>query len=153
MLALHSISKRSNLAGIRAGFYAGDESLVNYLRSVRQHAGFMVAAPVQTAVALAYNDDDHVTVQRERYRARLTMLAEALRSVGVDAPMPEGAFYLWCSKAGMDGWELAAMLAESSGLVVSPGELYGEAGAAFVRIAVVQPDERLLVAAERLRGG
>jgi succinyldiaminopimelate transaminase len=151
VLALHSISKRSNLAGIRAGFYAGDESLVAYLRSVRQHAGFMVAAPVQAAVAVAYDDDDHVSLQRERYRARLTMLSEALRSIGIDAPMPEGAFYLWCSKSGMDGWELAALLAETSGLVVSPGELYGDAGSAFVRIAVVQPDQRLELAAQRLR--
>ena len=98
----------------------------------------MVAAPVQAAVAVAYDDDDHVSLQRERYRARLTMLSEALRSIGIDAPMPEGAFYLWCSKSGMDGWELAALLAETSGLVVSPGELYGDAGSAFVRIAVVQ---------------
>jgi succinyldiaminopimelate transaminase len=151
VLALHSISKRSNLAGLRAGFYAGDEALVTYLRSVRQHAGFMVAAPVQAAVAVAYDDDDHVNVQRERYRSRLELLADALRSVDVEAPMPEGAFYLWCSKSGMDGWELAAFLAEASGLVVSPGELYGDDGANFVRIAVVQPDERLAVAAQRLR--
>jgi succinyldiaminopimelate transaminase len=152
VLALHSISKRSNLAGIRAGFYAGDEALVSYLRSVRQHAGFMVAAPVQAAVAVAYNDDEHVNAQRERYRSRLSMLSEALGGVGVDAPMPEGAFYLWCSKPGMDGWELAAFLAETSALVVSPGELYGDEGANFVRIAMVQPDERLALAAGRLRG-
>jgi aspartate/methionine/tyrosine aminotransferase len=56
--------------------------------------------------------------------------------------MPEGSFYLWCSKEGLDGWELAALLAERSGLVVSPGELYGEDGRDFVRIAVVQSDER-----------
>ncbi len=120
VLALHSISKRSNLAGLRAGFYAGDEGLVSYLRSVRQHAGYMIAAPVQAAVAVAYDDDDHVEAQRERYRSRLTVLSEALRSVGVVAPMPEGAFYLWCSKPGVDGWELASFLAEASALVVSP---------------------------------
>jgi aspartate/methionine/tyrosine aminotransferase len=66
--------------------------------------------------------------------------------------MPDGSFYLWCSKDGLDGWELASLLAEQSGLVVSPGELYGEAGTNFVRIAVVQPDERLALAASRLRG-
>jgi succinyldiaminopimelate transaminase len=152
VLALHSVSKRSNLAGIRAGFYAGDEALVTYLRSVRQHAGFMVAAPVQAAVAVAYSDDEHVSAQRERYRSRLSTMSEALRGVGVDAPMPEGAFYLWCSKPGMDGWELAAFLAETSALVVSPGELYGDDGANFVRIAMVQPDERLALAVERLKG-
>jgi succinyldiaminopimelate transaminase len=150
VLALHSISKRSNLAGFRAGFYAGDAEIVKYLRSVRQHAGLMVPGPVQAAVALAYNDDEHVALQRSRYLSRLELLSQALKSINVEAPLPEGSFYLWCSKEGMDGWELAALLAERSGLVVSPGELYGEDGRNFARIAVVQPDERLELAAARL---
>lgn len=151
VLSVQSVSKRSNLAGVRAGFYTGDPEVVRYLRSVRQHAGLMVPGPVQAAVALAYGDDEHVNVQRERYWSRLEGLARALESVGVTARTPEGAFYLWCSKEGMDGWELAAMLAERSGLVVSPGELYGNDGRDYVRIAVVQPDERLELAASRLR--
>ena len=152
VLALHSSSKRSNLAGIRAGFYAGDEELVNFLKSVRQHAGFMVPAPVQAAVAVAYHDDAHVALQRDRYWSRLTLMSDALSDFGVHAPMPEGAFYLWCSKEGLDGWALAREIAERSALVVSPGELYGEDGRNFVRVAVVQSDERLAVAAARLRG-
>jgi succinyldiaminopimelate transaminase len=151
VLAVHSISKRSNLAGARAGFYAGDVDIVRYLRSVRQHAGLMVPGPIQAAVAVAYGDDEHVSVQRERYWSRLEDLSRALEAVGVTAPTPEGAFYLWCSKEGMDGWEFAAMLAERSGLVVSPGELYGEGGRDFVRIAVVQSDERLELVASRLK--
>jgi aspartate/methionine/tyrosine aminotransferase len=150
VLAVHSISKRSNLAGFRAGFYTGDQVVVKYLRSVRQHAGFMVPGPVQSAAALAYNDDEHVTVQRSRYLSRLELLSQALKSINVAAPLPEGAFYLWCSKEGLDGWELAALLAERSGLVVSPGELYGEDGRDYARIAVVQPDARLELAAARL---
>ncbi len=150
VLAVHSISKRSNLAGVRAGFYAGDPELVSYLRSVRQHAGFMVAGPIQSAVAVAYRDDAHVDVQRAVYRARLELLASALGDFGVDAPMPDGAFYLWCRKDGLDGWELAALLAEVAGLIVSPGELYGGPAREFVRIAVVQPDDRLALAASRL---
>jgi len=150
VLALHSLSKRSNLAGFRAGFYAGDHDVVNYLRSVRQHAGLMVPGPVQSAAAVAFDDDEHVEVQRARYRHRLELLSDALKRLDVDAPFPEGAFYLWCSKEGLDGWALALMLAKLSGLIVSPGELYGEAGTNFVRIAVVQPDERLELAARRL---
>ncbi len=152
VLAVHSISKRSNLAGLRAGFYAGDPDLVEYLRSVRQHAGFMVPGPVQSAVAVAYRDDEHVEVQRSIYHARLEVVADALRYFGVEAPMPDGSFYLWCHKDGLDGWELATLLAESAGLIVSPGDLYGDAGAPFVRIAMVQPDERLALAAARLLG-
>jgi succinyldiaminopimelate transaminase len=151
VLAVHSISKRSNLAGLRAGFYAGDPATVAFLRSVRQHAGFMIAGPVQAAVAVAYRDDEHVNVQRSVYRARLEMTSNALKSLDIDVAMPDGAFYLWFSKEGMDGWELAALLAEKSGLIVSPGDLYGAAGANFVRLAVVQPDDRMALAASRLR--
>jgi succinyldiaminopimelate transaminase len=151
VLAVHSVSKRSNLAGVRAGFYAGDTEVVAFLRLVRQHAGLMVPGPVQSAVALAYGDDEHVEVQRVRYRARLELISEALSVVGVDAPLPDGAFYLWCSMPGVDGWRLAEMLADVSGLIASPGELYGDAGAPYVRIAVVQPDERLELVASRLR--
>jgi succinyldiaminopimelate transaminase len=150
VLAVHSISKRSNLAGVRAGFYAGDPEVVAYLRLVRQHAGLMVPGPVQAAVAFAYGDDEHVTAQRARYRHRLELLANALGTVGADAPLPDGGFYLWCSMPGADGWQLAELLARESGLIVSPGELYGDAGANFARIAVVQPDERLELAASRL---
>jgi succinyldiaminopimelate transaminase len=151
VLALHSISKRSNLAGVRAGFYAGDDEVVAYLRLVRQHAGLMVPAPVQSAVALAYDDDAHVEVQRDVYFQRLAVLGDALRAIGVACPEPEGSFYLWCSREGMDGWQFAAWLAEVSGLVVSPGELYGPRGNDFVRIAMVQPDERIELAAARLK--
>ncbi|HUY43768.1 MAG TPA: aminotransferase class I/II-fold pyridoxal phosphate-dependent enzyme [Acidimicrobiales bacterium] len=151
VLALHSISKRSNLAGLRAGFYAGDPATVEFLRSVRQHAGFMVPAPVQAAVALAYGDDGHVEVQRERYRRRLEVLSGALVDFGVESSMPQGTFYLWCQRLGLNGWELAEMIAKASGLVVSPGELYGERGRDHVRVALVQPDERVELAAQRLR--
>jgi len=150
VIAVHSISKRSNLAGLRAGFYAGDADVVQYLRSVRQHAGFMVPAPVQSAVAAAYGDDDHVSEQRARYAERLTILSDALTADGITAPMPEGSFYLWCSRVGSDGWQLAAELAQRTGLIVSPGDLYGDAGAAYARIAVVQPTSRLELAVTRL---
>lgn len=151
VLAVHSISKRSNLAGVRAGFYAGDAEVVEYLRAVRQHAGFMVPAPVQSAVAAAYDDDKHVEAQRSRYRERLELLAVALRQCGIEAAMPEGGFYLWVCREGDDGWSLANDIAARSGLVTSPGELYGEAGSPFVRIAVVQPTPVLEIAAQRLR--
>ena len=150
VLAVHSISKRSNLAGVRAGFYAGDPEVVAYLRLVRQHAGLMVAAPVQAAVSLAYDDDQHVQVQREVYWRRMQILGNALREVGITCPEPEGSFYLWCSRESMDGWQLASWLAETAGLIVSPGELYGPSASAYVRIAVVQPDTAIELAASRV---
>ncbi len=151
VLAVHSLSKRSNLAGARAGFYAGDADLVRYLSEVRKHAGFMVPGPVQAAAVAAWGDDAHVDEQRERYRHRLDVMADGLRVVGVDAPSPAGAFYLWAPAPDGDAWTLARRLATDGGILVSPGEFYGPDGAGFVRVAVVQPDERIELARERLR--
>jgi len=145
VLAAHSLSKRSNLAGVRAGFYAGDGDLVAYLSEVRKHAGFMVPGPVQAAAAVAFDDDEHVEVQRQRYRRRLALLADAL-----GASTPAGSFYLWAAAPDGDGWALAAELARRAGCLVSPGDFYGPAGTGFVRVAAVQPDERLSLVAERL---
>lgn len=151
VLAVHSLSKRSNLAGVRAGFYAGDPDLVGYLREVRKHAGLMVPGPVQAAGAAAYGDDAHVDAQRSRYRSRLERLRTILRAgIDVDVPMPAGAFYLWAPAAGGDAWGLAKRLAADAGTLVSPGEFYGPDGAGHVRIAAVQPDDRIELVARRL---
>jgi succinyldiaminopimelate transaminase len=150
VLAVHSLSKRSNLAGVRAGFYAGDADLVRYLAEVRKHAGFMVPGPVQAAAVAAWGDDQHVLDQRRRYQARLEAMRGALAAIGVDAPLPAGAFYLWAPAPGGDAWGLARRLAEQGGALVSPGEFYGPDAAAFVRIAVVQPDDRIALVAQRL---
>ncbi len=155
VVAVHSLSKRSNLAGVRAGFYAGDPELVGFLLDVRRHAGLMVPGPVQAAGAVAFADDVHVDEQRERYRERLGFLREVLAASGLPAPWPEGGFYLWVpvpvAYAG-GGWGLTERLATEGGLLASPGEFYGEGGAGFVRIAVVQPMDRLELVAERLAG-
>lgn len=150
LVAVHSLSKRSNLAGVRLGFYAGDPELVHYLREVRKHAGFMPPGPVQAAGAVAYADDAHVEEQRDRYRRRLERAAAVLTAIRLDAPLPGGAFYLWVPAPGGDAWALARRLAEEAGVLVSPGEFYGDAGAGHVRLAMVQPDDRIELMARRL---
>jgi succinyldiaminopimelate transaminase len=150
VLAVHSLSKRSNLAGIRAGFYAGDAALVHYLSEVRKHAGLMPPGPVQAAAALAFADDDHVDAQRQRYRERLEYFAGVLAAWGLKSELPGGGFYLWMEAADGDAWALARRLAAEGGALVSPGEFYGSAGATHVRIALVQPLERLELVARRL---
>ena len=152
VLAVHSLSKRSNLAGARAGFYAGDPGLVSYLREVRKHAGFMVPAPVQAAAIAALADEDHVDEQRERYRSRLEALRTVfVESLGVDVDMPGGGFYLWVPAPGGDAWGFTETLAVRGGAIVSPGEFYGEAGRGHVRVAAVQPDDRIALVVDRLR--
>jgi succinyldiaminopimelate transaminase len=150
VLAVHSLSKRSNFAGVRVGFYAGDAELVRYLGEVRKHGGFMVPAPSQAAAVAALNDDAHVDAQREIYRRRLQTGIEALAAIGVEAPMPGGGFYLWAPAPNGDAWAFAQHLAEVGGALVSPGEFYGEQGAGFVRVAMVQPDDRVDLMRDRL---
>jgi len=153
VVAVHSLSKRSNLAGIRAGFFAGDPDLVGFLTDVRRHAGLMIPGPVQAGAIAALGDDAHVVEQRRRYQDRLVFVGDALTSVGLPVAMPAGGFYLWVSVPGAwadGGWGLAETLAMEGGLLASPGELYGADGRGFVRVAVVQPMERLGLVAERL---
>ncbi len=142
VVAVHSLSKRSNLAGLRVGFYAGDAELVHYLQEVRKHVGMMVPGPAQAAGVAALDDDTHVEVQRERYRSRLERMAEVIGAwSGTPVALPAGAFYLWIP--AVDGWDFAERLAADGGVLVSPGEFYGDAGRPFVRVAVVQPDDRI----------
>jgi len=153
VVAVHSLSKRSNLAGVRVGFYAGDAELVEFLRAVRQHAGLMVPGPAQAAGAAALSDGGHVEAQRARYLERLSYLGGVLGSYGCPVMLPEGGFYLWVplpADRWPDAWAMAEALANDGGLLVSPGDLYGDGGAGHVRVALVQPMERLALVGERL---
>jgi succinyldiaminopimelate transaminase len=150
VIAVHSLSKRSNFAGARVGFYAGDAGLVHYLQEVRKHVGMMVPGPVQVAGAIALGDDAHVEAQRQTYRRRLELTARILSALGIDAPLPEGGFYLWVPAPDGDAWGLTERLAREAGMLISPGEFYGDAGRGHVRVAVVQPDEALALAASRV---
>jgi len=152
VLAVHSLSKRSNLAGLRFGWYTGDREVVQFLREVRQHAGFMVPGAVQRAGAGALADQAHADAQRSRYLERLLRLQEIFGAVGVQAPMPEGGIYLWVPAPSGDAWGFTELLAEKAGLVVSPGEFYGRAGEHHVRVAAVAPMERIELVASRLGG-
>lgn len=149
VVAVHSLSKRSNLAGLRVGFYVGDGDLVHYLQEVRKHAGFMVPGPAQVAGIAALADQADVDLQRDRYRSRLERMAGILARSGIDAPLPDGAFYLWVPAPGGDAWVLAERLATELGVVASPGEFYGDAGSDHLRLAVVQPDESVDLVEQR----
>ena len=154
VLAMHSVSKRSNLAGMRVGFYAGDADLVSYLVETRKHAGLMAPVPMQAAGGRR--------ARRRRSRGGATRPAtpNAARS-RIDALAPLGlvhdggpcSFYLWLRRddGADDGWEIAAQLAQTAGLLVAPGDLYGPAGADHVRLALVQPNDRFELAFDRLR--
>lgn len=148
VLAVHSLSKSSNLAGYRAGFVAGDPALVAALLAVRKHAGMIVPRPVQQAMVAALGDDAHVAQQRERYARRRDLLAPALHRAGLRVEHSEGGLYLWCT-AGEPCGDTVARLAEA-GVLVAPGEFYGPTGARHVRVALTATDERIWAAVARL---
>jgi succinyldiaminopimelate transaminase len=151
VLAVHSLSKRSNLAGLRAGFVAGDPDLVSYLAEVRRHAGMIMPTPVQAAAAAALADDAHVDEQRDRYRQRRAAALDALEGFGLAHDGGTSTFYLWLRDAadGEDGWGIAARLAQR-GLVVAPGDLYGPGGVDHVRLSLTVTDDQLTLALDRL---
>jgi succinyldiaminopimelate transaminase len=150
VLAVHSLSKRSNLAGYRAGFVAGDPALVSELLAVRKHAGMLVPLPVQAAMVAALSDDVHVAEQRARYRARRDVLRAALVAAGFTIDRSEAGLYLWASR-GEDSWASLDWLAER-GILAAPGALYGPAGGRHVRLALTATDERIAAVASRLAG-
>ena len=148
LLAVYSLSKQSNLAGYRAALVAGDRSLVSRILEVRKHAGMIMPAPVQRAMAAALRDDAHVADQRETYRRRREQLLPAVEAFGLRVEHSEAGLYLWATRDD-DAWSTVADLAER-GILAAPGTFYGQAGARHVRIALTATDERIAAACERL---
>ena len=148
VLAVHSLSKRSNLAGYRAGFVAGDPALVAELLAVRKHAGMILPAPVQAAMIVALGDETHVRQQRERYAARRDILRTALVKAGFEITHSEAGLYLWSSR-DEECWQTVDWLADR-GILAAPGAFYGPSAARQVRIALTATDERVAAAAARL---
>jgi len=148
VLAVHSLSKRSNLAGYRAGFIGGDPALVGELLAVRKHAGMIVPTPVQAAMVAALGDETHVADQRERYATRRDMLRTALTKAGFEISHSEAGLYLWCTR-DEDCWQTVGWLADH-GILAAPGTFYGPAAARHVRVALTATDERVAAAVNRL---
>jgi succinyldiaminopimelate transaminase len=149
LLAVHSLSKRSNLAGYRAGFVTGDPDLVAGLLEVRRHAGLMMPGPVQAAMAAVLDDDEHAAEQRERYRARRERLRAALTAAGWLIEHSQAGLYLWATRPGLDCWGSVQALA-GLGILAAPGEFYGPAGRQHIRVALTATDERVDAAVARL---
>lgn len=149
LLSVYSLSKQSNLAGYRAAFVAGCAEIVGELLKNRKHLGLMLPAPVQHAMAAALGDDAHVAEQRERYRARRDVLKPALEAAGFRIDRSEAGLYLWATE-GRDAWETMGRLA-GLGILAGPGVFYGPYHPQHVRFSLTASDERIRMAADRLR--
>ncbi len=148
LLVVHSLSKRSNLAGYRCGFVAGDPAVVAELLAVRKNLGLIQPGPQQVAMAAALGDDGHAVQQRQRYAGRRALLRAALVAAGFRIDHSEGSLYLWATR-DQDCWDTVADLA-GLGILVAPGTFYGPSGQRHVRVALTATDERVAAAAGRL---
>ena len=149
ILAVHSLSKRSSMAGYRAAFMVGDSALIARIREIRKHGGMMVPLPVQKAMTVALADDEHVAEQRARYNARKDAMRPALASAGFTVEFSESGLYLWCTR-NEDAWTSVAWLAER-GILATPGSFYGEQGKNHIRIAMTASDAHIAEAVQRLK--
>ena len=150
LLAVFSLSKRSNLAGYRAGFVTGDPALMKELLLVGRQAGMIVPTPVQAAMIAALSDDTHATEQKARYAARRAVLAAGLTAAGFRLEHSEAGLYLWAARAGLDCWAACELLAAECGILVGPGSVYGPTGSDYIRVALTATDERVAAAGDRL---
>jgi len=150
VLAVHSLSKRSNMAGYRGAFIAGDSALISRLLEIRKHMGMMVPLPIQKAVAIALTDERHVEEQAERYRTRRRILSTSLTKVGFSIEHSDAGLYIWCTRNEED-WNTVSWFAER-GIIVTPGNFYGNKGNRFVRIALTATDAQISEAARRIEG-
>ena len=151
VLGVFSLSKRSNLAGYRAGFVTGDPALMKDLLLVGRQAGMIVPGPVQAAMVAALSDDAHAAEQKARYAARRAILAAGLTAAGFRIEHSVAGLYLWATRPGLDCWTACELLATECGLLVGPGSIYGPEGNAYVRVALTATDERVATAGDRLR--
>ena len=148
VLAIHSLSKRSNLAGYRSGAVLGDVALVQAIIGARKHSGMLLPSPIQQATIAALDDTEHVAIQKARYALRRDVLHTALTAAGFTIEHSEAGLYLWATR-GQDCMETVNWFA-NNGILVAPGSFYGTAGSQHVRVALTATDERIAAAAERL---
>jgi len=148
VLAIHSLSKRSNLAGYRCAFVAGDPAVVGELLAVRKNLGLLMPGPQQVAMTATLADDAHVAAQHARYAARRVVLRGALEGAGFRIEHSQGALYLWATRDEPSRTSVDRLARH--GILVAPGDFYGVAGGRHVRVAITATDERVAAAAARL---
>lgn len=148
LLAVHSLSKRSNLAGYRSGAVSGDQELISDITGLRKHAGMLMPTPVQHATIAGLADTNHVAAQKAKYGARRDLLHSALVDAGFSISHSEAGLYLWATR-NEECFATVDWLA-TRGILVAPGDFYGSAGGKHVRVAFTGTDERIGQFAARL---
>jgi N-succinyldiaminopimelate aminotransferase len=154
-IVFHSLSKRSNLPGLRSGFVAGDANIMQRFLMYRTYQGCALPLQHQWASAAAWSDEDHVRENRAQYREKFTAVLDTLGDV-LSVEQPQAGFYLW-PQTPVPDTDFAAGLYQQQHLTVLPGRFLGRDGAAgnpgenHVRMALVASVEKCVEAAQRVR--
>ncbi|MDQ2075320.1 succinyldiaminopimelate transaminase [Marinimicrobium sp. ABcell2] len=154
-LVFHSLSKRSNLPGLRSGFVAGDAELIRDFLKYRTYHGCALPVPTQLASIAAWQDETHVRINREHYREKFSAVLEILRDV-LPVTQPKAGFYLW-PQTPIDGESFAQALYARQNVTVLPGSYLTrvvegvDPGVDRVRMALVAPLAECIDAAQRIR--
>ncbi len=155
LIALTSLSKRSNVPGMRSGFVAGDAAILKQFLLYRTYHGSAMSPVVQSASIAAWNDEAHVVDNRSLYRAKFAQVTPLLASV-MDVALPDAGFYLWARVAGGDDVAFALDLLAQYNVAVLPGSLLAREsgginpGAGRVRLALVAGVDECVEAAQRI---
>jgi succinyldiaminopimelate transaminase len=153
VLVVNTLSKRSSMTGYRSGFVAGDAELIAALKTLRPSVGVTPQEFVQHASIAAWQDETHVTENRERYAAKRRVLLELFAARGVQVAGSVATFYLWVKvPGGGRSLDWATELLERGGLIVAPGSFFGTEGEGYVRMAMVPTLEECERAATILAG-
>jgi N-succinyldiaminopimelate aminotransferase len=154
LLIFTSLSKRSNVPGMRSGFCAGDAALVKQFLLYRTYHGSAMSTVVQAASTAAWNDEQHVVDNRAKYRSKFAQVTPMLSAV-MDVALPDAGFYLWAKVKGSDT-DFARDLLATYNVTVLPGsflarEAHGSnPGAGRIRMALVAETAECVEAAHRI---
>ena len=156
LVAFTSLSKRSNVPGLRSGFVAGDARLLKAFLLYRTYHGSAMSLPVQRASLAAWGDEAHVVSNRDLYRSKVAQVMPRLADV-LDVRLPDAGFYLWAGVPGGDDVGFAMQLLAQYNVSVLPGSLLARQaqglnpGAGRIRMALVAPVDACVEAAQRIR--
>ena len=151
-----SMSKTFSMAGWRMGFAVGNERIISALARVKSYLDYGAFTPVQVAATAALNGpQDCIKEMRDTYRKRRDALVESFGRAGWDIPPPAASMFAWAPLPekfkDVGSMAFATLMVEKSGVVVSPGVAFGEHGEGYVRIAMVENEQRIRQAARNIR--
>lgn len=155
LIEFHTLSKSYNMAGWRIGYVVGNKEILASLAKTKSYIDFGIFRAIQLAAAKALTGpQDCVKETVETYRKRRNLLVEGLNSIGWQVERPKGTFYIWAHVppkfSALTSMQFASLLVKEAGVVIAPGTGFGEYGEGYVRFALVENEERLSKAVERL---